>query len=169
MAMQHGAAIDDDILAGTFPITTFLVLARLDADGIVAHIEGRVEDQHTIAGLEVEAITILCEPGVTDGDIVDDKVFAHQRMDVPGRRIREGGILEQHAIATNKVKQHRTIRHTTHIGLVFHALQVILLRIRIPDAVHLNSAARSKRAPLAGSELAFLAGTPCLALSVERT
>ena len=169
MSVQHGASVDDDVLARTLPITTFLVLARLDTDGIVTHIEGGVKDQHTVTGFEVKAITILGKPGVANGDIVDDKVFTHQRMNIPGWRIREGSILEQYALATDKVKQHRTIRHATHVGLIFHALQVILLGIRIPDTVHFNTAARSKRAPLAGSELAFFAGTPCLSLSIERT
>ena len=102
MTLEHGAPVDDDVLAGTAALASVGILSALDADAVVAGIEDRVDDEGVAARLQVECVAILRVGRVACQHIVDDDVLAHQRMDVPCRRVLEDDVLEQHVLAAHE-------------------------------------------------------------------
>ena len=84
MSVIDGTSIHHDILTGSLQVASILVLSRLDADGIVAHVKLVVDNQAVLAGFEVQAIAVLAVPRVDDHDVLDDDVLAHEWVQVPG-------------------------------------------------------------------------------------
>ena len=181
VAVEHDVVLHDDILAGLSASASVFVLARLDADGIVARIEGVVHNQGVGARLQVERVAVLRVPGVEHLDVVDGDVFAGQGMQTPAGRILERNSLEQNFLALDDVQQYgaepRAYFVPFFIGLDAHGIVELLAGLGtlerafggIPDVV-LHYAARSKEGfPLRGRHLAFLHGTPAVARAVEHS
>ena len=179
MTGEDGTAVDDDILAGLATQTAVLVLTALDADAVVASIELRIDDEGILARLQIERITILGVGGIAGEDIVDDDILAHQRMDVPRRRILEDDTLQQHVLTADQRNHHRT--QETLVAIPF-SLAVGLDNIHVGILLGIGIALRghpvvvanlhTTRAvadvlPLSGSDLRLLDGTPILTVTVD--
>ena len=105
MSMIDGTSVHHDILARRLQVATVLVLARLDADGIVAHVKLVVDDQAVLAGFEVQAVAVLAIPGIDDHDVLDNDILAHERVQVPGGRVLEADALQPDVLAVGKVEE----------------------------------------------------------------
>ena len=49
MTLEYGTAVNDDILASHAAVSAVGILAALDADAVIAHVEGRVHDERVLA------------------------------------------------------------------------------------------------------------------------
>ena len=49
MTLEYGTAVNDDILASHTAVSAVGILTALDADTIIAHVEGRVHDERVLA------------------------------------------------------------------------------------------------------------------------
>ena len=106
MTVVDGAAADDKIAAGDAVAASVFVFARFDADGVVSHVEGRVEQHYPVAGVYVYAVSVGGIMGVADGYILDSDVFAPKGMKVPGGGVLEGDALQQHSLALAQRYKH---------------------------------------------------------------
>ena len=102
VAVVDDVVDDDDVLGRPPALAAVLVLPRLDADRIVAHVEPAVVDDRAPARIEVEAVAVLRVPRVQHRDVPDDDVLGEQRVDVPRRRVLERRAVEQHAAALDE-------------------------------------------------------------------
>ena len=59
------------------------ILARLDADGIVAHVKAAASKQHIVASLYVDAVAIGRVVRVAHRYIPHCHILAPERMDIP--------------------------------------------------------------------------------------
>ena len=84
MPLENGTVVHNQILGRHVAPSAILIFPRLDADGIISDVEGAVHDQAVPAGLQVDAVAILCKGGIAHLNTVDDHILAHQRMDIPG-------------------------------------------------------------------------------------
>ena len=105
MSVIDGTTIHHDVLARCLQVTSVLVLARLDADGIVAHVKLVVDDEAVLAGFEVQSVAVLAVPGVDYHHVLDDDVLAHEGMQVPGRGVLEAYALQPDVLALCEVEQ----------------------------------------------------------------
>ena len=108
MTGEDGTAVNHHILAGTTTQTSVLILAALDADAIVAGIELRIDDECVLTRLQIQRIAILGIEGIASQHVVEDDVLAHQRMEVPGRRVLEDDTLQEHILAVDQRHHDRT-------------------------------------------------------------
>ena len=182
VTLENGASIDNHVLARDATLSAIEVLAALDADTIVAHIKGRVDDEGVLARLQVETIAILCEGRVAYQDILDEHVLTHQRMDVPGRRVLEDDTIEPNVLAADEADHHRTevILHLVptflggdaerhvHARTFLVCLHGSLRREPIVGILE-GTATRGNLLPLSRSYLGFLQRTPIFAVSIDGT
>ena len=108
MAGKHRASVDNHVLGGTSAPAAIGILSTLHANTVVTGIKLGIHDKHVLARLHIDGITILGKRRITRQDIVDNQVLAHQRMDVPCRRILENHVLQIHILAILKTDHHRT-------------------------------------------------------------
>jgi len=105
--MIHHAILHHDIFTGDSAFTAIPVLPRFYADGVIAHVKGRIRKHDIFTGFDVDAVTVLRIPGIADCDVSDGEVFHHQGMDAPGRGILEGGAVKEHLSAVDDTDHHR--------------------------------------------------------------
>ena len=105
--MVHGAVGDDEI--GTFACVAASVgvFAGLDADGVVAYVEGGSGEQHVGACVNVDAVAVGGIMGIADDYIAYRNVLAPKGMDVPAGGVLEGAAFEQHPLAAAQRYHHR--------------------------------------------------------------
>ncbi len=156
MTVQHGATLDDYVLARHLPVAAFLVLTALDADGIVADVKGGVSDYGPVARLQIQSVAVLRIPGIADSDVVQGHILTLQRVNVPRRRVAERGILQQHTLAQAELQQHGALQDPALVGLSVGTLQLIILRIGIPHVLYLYARTRCEGLPLVFRELTLL-------------
>ena len=106
MPVQHGVVLYQYIFARLPATAAVGILARLDADSVVARIEQAVGYHYVPARLHVERIAILRIPGVEYLDIVQGQVFARKRVQTPTGRVTERNAFQQHAFALDKAQQY---------------------------------------------------------------
>ena len=71
---------NDHILGRPAAFATIFVTSRLDADAIVAGVEGAFFDEDAFAGFDIDAIAVCGPPGIADVDVVKGEVFAKKGM-----------------------------------------------------------------------------------------
>ena len=151
MTGKYRTAIDNHVLRGTSALTAVSILSALHADTVVTGIKLGIHDEYILARLHVDGVSVLCITRILGQDIVHNQVFAHQRMNVPCRRVLEYQILEQHVLAVHQADHHRaqeladaeplffreiSLRHV-HLGRLF-AFQITLRGI--PEVIALEDA-----------------------------
>ena len=115
---------------------------------------------------------------ITDDYILDSKVFAIKRMDIPAGTVLEGAVLQEHAFAVAQADHHRTeesldfVLVQGRIGIIQAAGSRTRLRIAfvgIPDfAVPAQDAAAGKHGlPLVVGNLALLDFAPEFSAAVD--
>src|ERR1019366_6641890 len=90
-ALQPAVA-DDDVLRRTREVLRGETTARLERDRVVAGVDVATLEQHAVAGVHVEAVTI----GVhrADGQVAGGEVFAEQHVDGPELLVLRGEIFQ---------------------------------------------------------------------------
>ncbi len=101
MAVVYYIVLNNYIFGRLAPVATVLVFARLKANGIVTDIKYIVVYYRIFAGFQIQAVAVLRKLGVTHIQVPEGYVFAHERVQVPGRRILKGGAIEQHFFAAD--------------------------------------------------------------------
>ena len=108
MPLEYGTAVYDDILARNAALSSVSILTTLDADTIIAYIESRIDDKCILAALQVKTITILSVRRVANQYIFYKNVLAHQRMNVPCRRVLEDDTIEPNVLTAYETYHYRT-------------------------------------------------------------
>ena len=169
MTMQDDTAFDENILTRHVPATPLLVLAALDADGVIADIESRLSNYDTLATLEVEAVAILCEPRIAHLTVAYGDVGALEGVEIPGRGVGESGVLQENSCARDELQENGAMIGTAHVGLTGLCTDMTGIGVRIEDILENDTIGGNEQLPLRVGELAPLGRSPSLALCVEST
>ena len=102
------AVRDDEVAAFACMTAPVGVLSGFDADGIVAYVERRTGENHVLAGIDVDAVAISGIMGIADDYILDSKILAIKRMDIPAGAVLESAVLQENALAFAQRHHHRT-------------------------------------------------------------
>ena len=108
MSFEYGTTIDNDVFARNTTLSSVCILSTLDADAIVANIESGVDNQGIFTGFQVKSVTILCKGRIAHQNILDKHILAHQRMNVPCRRVLEDNAVEPYILAVDEAYHDRT-------------------------------------------------------------
>ena len=157
VSVIHHIVAGNHVLAGPAPFATGFVLARFDADGVIARIEGAVVDDYPVARLHVEGVAVLRIPRVDDRYLVQGQVFAMNGVYAPGRRVAEGNALQQNPVA---------LEEPHHVGAPF-ALHGSLARVPHVAGFVDHATRGDPFFPLSGREFAAFHHAPGVAVAVE--
>ncbi len=178
--LEYGAAFDDDVLARASAPPAVGVLAALYADAVVAHVERGVSHHRVAARLKVKPVAVLRIFRVLHRDVVYEHVLAHQRVDVPRRRI-----AERHALQPYVAARHEAHHHGAHVvayvsplvvggnaECLFQARRLVSVRhsrVRKPvvAVVACYSAHRRQFLPLSRGCLHSLQRSPVLSVAID--
>ena len=179
MAAEDRAALHHHVFGRHAAPAPVFVLAALDADAVVAHVEAAVAHDDVAARFDVDAVAVLRIGGVAHRHSVDRQVAAEQRVDVPRRRVLEHDALQQDVLAVDQTDHHRAqeifhrgpllvggqrARHV-HVG---HRVAPQRLFAREPVGRALvASAACGDAAPGAFVDLLAFERTPIFAVAVD--
>lgn len=180
MGVKDGAAMDDDPLRRYALVLARKVLAALDADGVIADIEGAVVDDDVGASVDVNGVTVLAIPWVTNVDVADTEVATQGGVETPVGGILEGDTVKDYVRAVhkahhggtkeifNRFKQALVIRGRD--GLRMHPVKKRSLSVgfgRKPLVTIDNATAFGDSVPKLRGDLASLDVSPYVSIAVN--
>lgn len=125
MGMKDGTTMDNDPLTRNALVPARKVLAALDADGVIADIEGAVVDDDVGASVDVNGVTVLAIGGVTNVDVADTEVATQGGVETPVGGVLEGDTVKDHVGAVHEADHDGTKE-------VFDGFKLVLV-IRVRD------------------------------------
>ena len=93
---------DDDVVGGAIVEAAGFVAAGLQADVVVAGVDGAIFDEDIRATIDVDAIAVLGPEFVKNVGVFDFDVIGVEEVDVPGAGISESGVLEKNVLAVGQ-------------------------------------------------------------------
>src|SRR5690606_1300522 len=108
MPLEYGTIINDDIFGCSIPFSAIFIFARFNTDSVVAYVKCAVDDNRIFTRFQIQTVTILRIGRISYLYTVQDYIFAHQRMDIPGWRILKNHALQKNISTFDKTDHHRT-------------------------------------------------------------
>ena len=166
VGMTHFAGLYEEVLVAT-DAPRFRTVA-LQADPVVAHVDGGVDKEHAVTVGKVDAVAVLHVPWAADSDAVDDQVFTVERVYVEARRVLEGRSAQQHTTATGKL--HKIVSHL--LLFLWRLGNIRIARGELPGIPQQSivgnvAALLQQKVPLHVAHLAALGIVPAATIAVD--